>query len=39
MTAEGKKMHRQVMVNEADRQFELIVWRRDPSEWRWAAHE
>jgi len=25
-------MYRQVMVNEADRQFQLIVWRRDPSE-------
>ncbi|EDW26925.1 GL21036 [Drosophila persimilis] len=32
LTADVKKMYRQVMVNEADRQFQLIVWRRDPSE-------
>ncbi|KAH8292663.1 hypothetical protein KR054_008822, partial [Drosophila jambulina] len=32
LTADVKKMYRQVMVHEADRQFQLIVWRRDPSE-------
>ncbi|KAH8346294.1 hypothetical protein KR084_005848, partial [Drosophila pseudotakahashii] len=32
LTADVKKMYRQVMVNEADRQFQPIVWRRDPSE-------
>jgi len=25
-------MYRQVLVDEADRNFQLIVWRRDPSE-------
>jgi len=27
-----KKMYRQVMVHEADRNSQLVVWRRDPSE-------
>nr|XP_044249363.1 uncharacterized protein LOC123002800 [Drosophila takahashii] len=32
LAADVKKMYRQVMVDEADRNFQLIVWRRDPSE-------
>ncbi|XP_070068027.1 uncharacterized protein [Drosophila takahashii] len=32
LAADVKKMYRQVMVDEADRNFKLIVWRRDPSE-------
>nr|XP_044248571.1 uncharacterized protein LOC123002459 [Drosophila takahashii] len=30
LAADVKKMYRQVMVDEADRNFQLIVWRRDP---------
>ncbi|KAH8314302.1 hypothetical protein KR074_012459, partial [Drosophila pseudoananassae] len=32
LIADIKKMYRQVMVNEADRRYQLIVWRKDPSE-------
>ncbi|KAH8330128.1 hypothetical protein KR067_011209, partial [Drosophila pandora] len=32
LVADIKKMYRQVMVNEADRRYQLIVWRKDPSE-------
>ncbi|XP_070068048.1 uncharacterized protein [Drosophila takahashii] len=32
LAADVKKMYSQVMVDEADRNFQLIVWRRDPSE-------
>ncbi|XP_070074043.1 uncharacterized protein [Drosophila takahashii] len=32
LAADVKKMYRQVIVDEADRNFQLIVWRRDPSE-------
>ncbi|XP_043064486.1 uncharacterized protein LOC122320358 [Drosophila ficusphila] len=32
LAADIKKMYRQVMLDEADRNYQLIVWRRDPSE-------
>ncbi|XP_053968194.1 uncharacterized protein LOC128869650 [Anastrepha ludens] len=32
MTADITKMYRQILVHEDDRNFQLIVWRQDPSE-------
>lgn len=32
MTADINKMYKRVMVNEADRYFKLIVWKKNPSD-------